>query len=171
MKLEEGQVYEGTISISGGEGPFRRWIVVAPFGKTHIHCVDDPLDLHCWPAPLIQYGIESGRMRYVDHQPEHPAIRVQRIKETLGVRDAHMSVSETSLERMLGALRSALMGGEDYAPYLAGEILAAAARSPLLLHRREHILGTVQELIGNVPGLQVSLSPGCAGADFSSPMT
>lgn len=143
MELEEGQIYEGTLSISGGDGPHRRWLVVSPFGKTHIHCVDDPLDLHCWPASLIEPGIESGRLRYVGMDPAHPGIRVQRLKETLGIRDVHLSINEGQLERLLTALRSAVAAEADYAPYLAGEILSVVARSALLLDRQEGIATTV----------------------------
>ena len=149
MQIEEGQVYEGGISLSGGDGPHRRWLVVSPFGKAHIHSVDDPLDLHCWPASLVQSGIESGRLWYVDKLPDHPAIHVQRLKEQLGVRDAHLSLSEQALERLLEALRMSIVAGEAYAPYLAGEILAATAHSALLLGRREQIIAAVQAVLGN----------------------
>lgn len=149
MELEEGQIYEGTLSISGSDGPFRRWLVVSPFGKTHIHCVDDPLDLHCWPASLVEPGIESGRLHYVGNDPDHPAIRVQRLKETLGVRDVHLSINELQLERLLDALRSAAAEEADYAPYLAGEILSAIARSALLLDRRGAIAHAVHSILEN----------------------
>ena len=66
IKLEEGQIYEGTISLSGNDGLKRRWIVVSPFGKTHIHSIDDPTDLHCWPASLVQEGVHNGRMKLVE---------------------------------------------------------------------------------------------------------
>ncbi|MBI5042190.1 MAG: hypothetical protein HZB57_13595 [Gammaproteobacteria bacterium] len=149
MQLEEGQVYEGGISLSGGDGPFRRWLVVSPFGKTHIHCVDDPLALHCWPATLVQSGIESGRLRYVDKRPDHPAIQVQRLKEKLGVHDAHLSISEQTLERLLDALRTAVNAGEAYASYLAGEILSAVSHSALLINRCEQITATVHAVLGD----------------------
>lgn len=149
MQLEEGQIYEGGISLSGDDGPFRRWLVVAPFGKTHIHSVDDPLDLRCWPVTLIEWGIESGRLNYAGKIPDHPALEVQRIKERLGVRDAHLSLSERSLERMLDALREAVEEGADCAPYLAGEILSAALHSALMAGRSEQIVTGVQSLIGD----------------------
>lgn len=149
MELEEGQIYEGTLSISGGDGPFRRWLVVSPFGKTHIHCIDDPLDLHCWPAGLVEPAIESGRLRYVGKAPEHPGVRVQRIKEALGVRDVHLSINEHQLDRLLAALRRAVVNEADSAPFLAGEILSAAARSALLLDRHELIAATVHGILEN----------------------
>ena len=149
MQLEEGQIYEGGISISGGDGPFRRWLVVSPFGKVHIHSVDDPLELHCWPATLVESGIESGRLRYVGGALDHPALAVQRIKERLGVRDAHLSISQHSLERLLDALRTATDAGEQYALYLAGEILSAVSRSAFLINQREQLSATVYAVLGN----------------------
>lgn len=149
MQLEEGQIYEGGISISGGDGPLRRWLVVAPFGKTHIHTIDAPLDLHCWPVTLVESGIESGRLRYVGTEPDHPALQVQRIKERLGVRDAHLSISEQCLERLLGALRFAVETGMEYAPYLAGELLAAVSHSVLPMNRGEQIAACVHGLLGD----------------------
>lgn len=171
MELEEGQIYEGTLSISGGDGPFRRWLVVSPFGKTHIHCIDDPLDLHCWPASLVEPGIESGRLRYVGKDPEHPGIRVQRLKEALGVRDVHLSINDRQLDRLLGALRSAVAAEADYAPYLAGEILSAVARSALLLERQEAIAASVHDILEN-RGITapLSLAPG-AGENTVWPAT
>lgn len=149
MQLEEGQVYEGGISLSGGEGPFRRWLVVAPFGKTHLHSVDDPLDLHCWPATLVEWGIESGRLSYVGKISNHPALEVQRIKERLGVRDVHLSISEQSLNRLLDALREAIETGAGCAAYLAGEILSAALHSALMVGRSEKIVAAVHSLLGD----------------------
>lgn len=149
MELEEGQIYEGTLSISGGDGPFRRWLVVSPFGKTHIHCIDDPLDLHCWPASLVEPGIGSGRLRYVGKEPEHPSIRVQRLKESLGLRDVHLSINERQLDRLLDALRSAVAAEADYAPYLAGEILGAIARSAMLLERQDTLVKSVHCILEN----------------------
>lgn len=149
MELEEGQIYEGTLSISGGDGPFRRWLVVSPFGKTHIHCVDDPLDLHCWPASLVEPGIVSGRLHYAGKDTDHPGIRVQRLKEALGLRDVHLSINERQLDRLLDALRSAAAEEADYAPYLAGEILSAIARSALLLDRQDAITQSVHSILQN----------------------
>lgn len=147
MQLEEGQIYEGGISLSGGDGPYRRWLVVAPFGKTHIHSIDEPLELHCWPATLVEWGIESGRLTYVGKQSNHPALDVQRIKERLRVRDVHLSISEQSLGRLLDALRDALEMNADCAPYLAGEIFAAATHSALMTGRGEQIVAAVEGLL------------------------
>lgn len=171
MELEEGQIYEGTLSISGGDGPFRRWLVVSPFGKTHIHCIDDPLDLHCWPASLIEPGIESGRLRYVGKDPGHPGIRVQRIKEALGVHDVHLSINARQLELLLEALRTAVTQGQDYAFFLAGEILSATARSALLLDRQTAISATVHAILARqeYPGPTVAQMSGVADLGSAAP--
>ncbi|MBU1190083.1 MAG: hypothetical protein KKA36_00770 [Gammaproteobacteria bacterium] len=159
MQLEEGQVYEGGISISGDDGPFRRWLVVSPFGKTHIHCVDDPLDLHCWPVKLIEWGVESGRLSYIGKIPEHPAIQVQRVKEQLGVRDTHLSIPLLCIERLVEALRAAVDSGEDYAVYLAGEIISSASHSALLQSHRERLISTVHTILGEGEFAAPSLVP------------
>ena len=162
MQLEEGQIYEGGISLSGGDGPFRRWLVVAPFGKTHIHSVDEPLELHCWPVTLVEWGIESGRLSYGGKQSHHPALEVQRIKERLGVRDVHLSISEQSLGRLLEALHDALEAHAECAPYLAGEILSAATHSALGMGREEQIIAAVESLLSGagLAGSPVGLANG-----------
>ena len=147
MQLQEGQVYEGTISISGDDGPFRRWIVVAPFGKTHIHCIDEPLRLRCWPAALVEAGVQSGRLRLVDTVSDHPIIAVQRLKETLKVPDTHLAISARNLQRLLDALRDAVRAKLDYAPYLAGEILAAVERTAVLAHRQDDVATKVHAIL------------------------
>lgn len=147
MELEEGQIYEGSLSISGGDGPFRRWLVVAPFGKMHIHCIDDPLDLHCWPASLVPPALAAGRLRYIGCDTDHPGVRAQRLKEALGVRDVHLSINGRQLERLLDALRTAVADGEELATYLAGEILSATARSALLMEREATVAATVHAIL------------------------
>lgn len=172
MHIEEGQVYEGGVSLSGEAGPFRRWLVVAPFGKMHIHSIDTPLELHCWPVNLLQAGIGSGRLSYIGTDPDHPAIEVQRIKERLGVRDAHLSLSLSALERLVAALRHAVAGGAVYAPYLAGEILTAVSHSILPLQQGPQLLATVHDLLSGagpvaasyVGGDPIEIGTGMAGA-------
>jgi len=34
MDLEEGQIYEGSVSLMGEEGPLRNWLVIAPLADT-----------------------------------------------------------------------------------------------------------------------------------------
>lgn len=129
MELQEGQILEGTISISGGAGPLRRWIVVAPSGKTHIHSVDNPVELHCWPIHAALTGLENGKLKLIGYEPDHPVLRLQRAKEAIGVTDAHMGLNQASLDKMIDLLERAAMVGEAYTPYAAGEILALMPRA------------------------------------------
>lgn len=129
VELQEGQIFEGTISMAGGVGPLRRWIVVAPSGKTHIHSIDDPVDLHCWPINAALAGLENGNLKLVGYEPDHPVLRLQRAKEALGVTDAHMGLNPASLNKMIDLLERAAMTGEAYTPYAAGEILALMPRT------------------------------------------
>lgn len=130
MQYNEGEIYEGTISLSGGEGPLRRWIVVAPFGKAQIHSIDNPLELHCWPIALIELGVREGKLKFVGTDTNHPVITLQRVKERVGIEDSHLGLHGASLNAMLELLDCAAMTGEAYTPYVAGEILALSfARS------------------------------------------
>jgi len=135
MQLQEGQIYEGPVSAFGGEGPPQRWLVVAPFGKKHCHSVGDPMDLHCMPLAIAQEAVEEGRLKLVSESEDHPALRLQRTKERLGIHDAHMGLRGASLDRMIELLEQAARAGEDFAPYAAGEVLALVCR----LHSAEQI--------------------------------
>lgn len=169
MHLDEGQVYEGTISISGGDGKFRRWIVVSPFGKTHIHSIDEPLEMRCWPAALVESGIESGRLRYVGTDPEHPAVQVQRIKERLEIRDAHLSLSKQCLDRLIGALRDAVEDDSELVPFIAGEILSAAAHSALVGNQREEVAESVYAVLGVRRDISLEAVIPCGGSTNAIP--
>lgn len=144
MELQEGQVFEGAISISGGVGPLRRWIVVAPSGKTHIHSIDNPVELHCWPLHAALTGLENGNLKRIGYEPDHPVLRLQRAKEALGITDAHMGLNQASLDKMIDLLERAAMVGETYTPYAAGEIIALMPRTlyseeeALAIERRVH---------------------------------
>lgn len=129
MQLEEGQIYEGDISLSGSEGPHRRWIVISPFGRTHIHSLDDPLHLHCWPLSALVDGLKAGRVKLVDTAPEHPLIQLQRRKEAAGLADVHLGLKGTAMERMFELLETAVTEDAPYVQHAAGEIIAFAARS------------------------------------------
>jgi hypothetical protein len=131
MKLQEGQVYEGRISLTGGEGPLRRWLVVAPFGKTHIHSVDDPLETHCWPVTAISEGLAAGRVSLIGYDPDHPMIRLQRAKEACGIRDAALGLPRDMLEKMVALLKQALVEDREVALYAAGEIIELIQRTPV----------------------------------------
>jgi hypothetical protein len=131
MELQEGEVYEGRISLTGGEGPLHRWLVIAPFGKTHIHSIDDPLDTHCWPASALINGLKEHRARRVDYQPNHPMLRLQRAKEAWDVRDTALGLSGERLHKMLALMKQALVEDRDVALYAAGEIITLLQRTPL----------------------------------------
>ena len=124
MELGEGQIYQGKVALSGADGPMRRWIVVAPFGKIHAHSIDNPINLHCLPASVIQLGCRQGRLQLVGYEPDHPILRLQRAKESLDIRDSHLGLHSESMDKMLALLEAAVTADEDYALYAAGEILA-----------------------------------------------
>lgn len=151
--IKEGQIYEGSISISGDQDISRTWIVVSPFGKTHIHSIDDPLDLHCWPAPLIEEGLRKGLISLVGEEPEHPMVRLQREKETLQIQDTHLGLDDERVNRMLDLLQNATERGADTAPYVAGEILSSLDRSNFSEEDRNEIEFLVNEQLGRLQGL------------------
>jgi hypothetical protein len=125
MNFIEGQIYRGNITMSGGnDGPTRSWIVVSPFDKTHIHSIDDPLELHCWPLFSAQKGIEGGCLELIETDPDHPVMQLQREKEKLDINDVHLGLHGESLDKMFQLLEQAAAKGLSYAPYAAGEILA-----------------------------------------------
>ena len=130
MKFTEGQIFKGNISLSGGDdGPTRSWIVVSPFNKTHIHSIDDPLDLHCWPLFSAEKGIEGGYLKLIKTDIEHPVMQLQRDKEKFDISDVHMGLHGESLKKMFQLLERAVANGLSYAPYAAGEILAFIDRA------------------------------------------
>lgn len=127
--LSEGQIYEGGISISGESGPYRRWIVIAPFGRLHAHSIDDPFDLHCLPLYPLTKGLENGRLRYVENELDHPMVQLQRVKEAFQVRDTHMGIAGCNVEKMMAILEDAVAQNQAYAPYAAAEILTLLSDS------------------------------------------
>lgn len=131
MDLEEGQIYEGSVSLMGEEGPLRNWLVIAPFGKLHIHSIDDPLELHCWPAATLEMGVEAGRVRLVGQDSGHPVIRLQRMKEEMEIRDSDLGLSNENLHKMLRLLHRLFDEHSELAPYAAGEVFALMRRSPI----------------------------------------
>lgn len=135
MKLVEGQIYEGPVSAFGGDGPLQRWMVVAPFGKMHCHSISDPLDLHCMPLAIAKEVTAEGRLTLTGTTTEHPVLRLQRRKESLGIQDAHLGLRGRNLERMLELLERAVADGDDYAPFAAGEVLSLLCR----LHSDEQV--------------------------------
>jgi len=131
MNLQEGQIYEGRISMTGADGPLHRWMVVAPYGRTHIHSVDDPLDTHCWPAIAVTEGLSAGRVKLVDYNPDHPAIRLQRTKEAWDIPDTALGLPRDKLEKMVALMKDALVTDREMGLYAAGEIIELMARTPL----------------------------------------
>ena len=153
MTIKEGQIYEGTISISGGGDVPRRWIVVSPFGKTHIHSIDNPLELHCWPAPLIEEGLKKGLVSLVGEEPEHPMVELQRDKEALAIHDTHLGLDNNSANRMLDLLQTAAENGKETAPYVAGEILSSLERSNFSEEDHNEIIFLVNEHLNKLDSL------------------
>lgn len=151
--IKEGQIYEGSISISGSNGIQRKWIVVAPFGKTHIHSIDDPLDLHCWPAVLIEEGLKNGLIEFVGEEPQHPMVALQRDKEALNIQDSHLGLNNNNVNLMLDMLQSATEFGKPTAPYVAGEILASLDRSNFSEEDRNEIEFMVNEQLTRLQSL------------------
>ncbi len=152
MEIKEGQIYEGTISLSGSEDEKRRWIVVSPFGKTQIHAIDDPTEPHCWPMSLIQDGLRSGRLKFIETCLTHPVLKLQRAKEAMNIRDIHLGFSEETLNKMLELLEDAAGTGKVYTPYAAGEILEFMTRStfsPVYCHEVELQVNNIVKDWGN----------------------
>lgn len=131
MNLQEGQVFEGRLSLTGAEGPMRRWLIVAPFGKTHIHSIDNPLETHCWPARAISEGLAAERVKLVDFCPDHPMIRLQRAKEAYGIRDTALGLPRDRLEKMLKLVKQLVDKDREVALYAAGEIIELLQRTAL----------------------------------------
>jgi hypothetical protein len=156
VKLQEGQVYEGHVSLSGGEGPLRRWLVVAPFGKTHIHSIDNPLSTHCWPAWAISEGMAAERARLVDFCPDHPMIRLQRAKEVWGIRDTALGLPRQALEQMVALMRQAMTDDKDMAVYAAGEIIELLKRTPLPRAQTKSIERHLDKVLGHT-GINTAL--------------
>lgn len=130
MKFDEGQIYKGTITVSGGDdGPIRDWIVISPFNKTHILSINDPLDLHCWPLYSAEKGLEGGYLDLVATDIQHPAMQLQRLKEKHNINDTHLGLHGERLDKMFKLLEQAVLTVEPYAPYAAGEILAFIERA------------------------------------------
>jgi hypothetical protein len=146
MKFREGQIFKGNISLSGGnDGPTRNWIVVSPFNKTHIHSIDDPLDLHCWPLFSAQKGIEGGYLKLIETDINHPVMQLQRDKEKFDINDVHMGLHGETLNKMIQLLEQAVANGLSYAPYAAGEILAFMARANHSKKQAENIKNLVNQ--------------------------
>ncbi|GAB6041804.1 hypothetical protein [Endothiovibrio diazotrophicus] len=124
MQFTEGEIYQGGISITGGEGTDRRWIVVAPFGKRHLQSIDAPTEIHYRPLHAAERGLREGRLERIGFEPQHPVLLLQRMKEEHQISDTHLGLRGENLEKMLHLLHSAAHVGESWAPFVAGEILS-----------------------------------------------
>lgn len=155
MELQEGQIYKGGISLMGDEGPYRSWLVVAPFGNLHIHSIDDPLDLHCWPAIAAEKGLANNRLKLVGAQPDHPVISLQRLKERHDIRDIDLGLSNENLDKMLRLLEQLLDDSSALAAYAAGEVMAMLRRSAFSV---EHIASVEQQITSRLGRIDLSSS-------------
>lgn len=60
----------------------------------------------------------------MEPQPDHPIIRLQRVKETSGLVDIHKGLQGRLLKQALQLLDKSAAERADYTPYLAAEIIA-----------------------------------------------
>lgn len=152
MHFKEGQIYNGNITISGGDhGPVMNWIIVSPFNKSHIQSIDDPLDIHCWPLDAARKGVEGDFLKLVDTNFQHPVVHLQRDKEKLGICDIHLGLHGEHLNKMLNLLTSAVREDKPYAPFVAGEILAFTRRA---LHSNSDITNIRKQVNDHLQMLQ-----------------
>ncbi len=145
--VSEGQIYEGAVSLSGENGPYHRWMVIAPFGRTHALSIDNPFDLHCLPLHPLQCGLESGRLRYVESEADHPMLQLQRVKELYQVRDTHLGLAGDNIDKMLTILEDAIETQQSYAPYAAAEILALLSESLCTPEEEQRVRNRVYEMV------------------------
>ena len=140
MDLRPGDIYQGAITAFGHPGPLTHWIVVDPFGRTHLHSFDDPYHLHCMPLTIARQAMKDGTLQWLMYDPEHPVIELQRAKERMDIPDAHLGLRGPFLTRMLTLLENAVANGAPYAPYAAGEILSLSC-----IHQNEEQRHQVQD--------------------------
>ncbi len=145
--VSEGQIYEGTVSISGESGPYHRWMVIAPFGRVHALSIDNPFDPHCLPLHPLQRGLESGRLRYVESEADHPMLQLQRVKELHQVRDTHLGLAGDNIDKMLAILEDAIEKQLSYAPYAAAEILTLLSESLCAPDQEQRVRNRVYDLV------------------------
>lgn len=151
MKLEEAQILAGEVASFGGPGPMQRWIIVAPFGKAYALSIDDPSEPHIMPLCVARDALVEGRLKIVGRDEHHPALRLQRAKEQMNVRDTHMGLYGDNLAKMLQLLRDALASGKDYAAYAAGEIQAMLRGARYRYRNLDVVQEELQAILGNYP--------------------
>ena len=123
MEFREGEIFDGGLSITGGEGARRRWIVVAPFGKCHLQSIDVPSDIRHRPLHAAERGLHEGHLHWIGYDPEHPVLLLQRLKEERQISDTHLGLRGENLRKMLRLLDAAARSGDPCTPFVAGEIL------------------------------------------------
>lgn len=163
MHLVEGQIYAGEIGSFGGEDIYQHWIVIAPFGKTYLQSADEPMNVHFMPIHIAHMAIDSNQFRLIATNPHHPIICLQRAKEARNIRDTHMGCCGDNLNQMLALLNRAVADGADFAPYVAGEILAMLKSARYRFRDTTALEKQVQEIFaamptGPLPLAQASLS-------------
>jgi len=162
MHLVEGQIYAGEIGSFGGEDSYQHWIVIAPFGKTYLQTADDPLSVHFMPIHIAHMAIDSGQFHLVEMNSLHPIVRLQRAKEARTIRDTHMGCCGDNLNQMVSLLNRAVSDNIDFAPYLAGEILAMLKSARYRFRDTTTLEKQVQDMFSRVPSgfanAQASLS-------------
>lgn len=158
MSLMEGQVFEGEVGSFGAEAPLQQWIVVSPFGKTCLHSITDSLEHRFMALATAQNAIEQGRLRYRSFDQDHPVVHLQRRKEQRDVRDTHMSADKLAVARMMALLDEAIKEGQDYAPFLAGEVLAMLERARYRYGDTAPLVEQVHSLFATMPAA-MAVSP------------
>lgn len=151
MKLEEAQILAGEVASFGGPGPMQRWIIVAPFGKAYALSIDDPSEPHIMPLCVARDALVEGRLKIVGRDEHHPALRLQRAKEQMNVRDTHMGLYGDNLAKMLQLLRDAVATGKDYAAYAAGEIQAMLQGARYRFRDLDAVQEELQAILGGHP--------------------
>ena len=151
MQLEEGQLYAGGVSLTGDDGPYHDWIVVSPFGRMHLHSIDDPLLLHCLPLNAAHRSLAAGGMRLVGSDPDHPVLQLQREKERRGIQDSHLGLHGEDLQGMLELLEEAVAARSPYAAYAAGEIRGLINTELCSAHEVERALARVEAALASLP--------------------
>ena len=145
MKLQPGDIYEGPITSFGHEGEQSRWIVISPFGKTHLHSIDNPFHLHCMPLAIAEQAVDEGRLKLVEQDANHPVMELQHEKERLGISDSHLGLRGEQLKKMLTLMRDAAEENRTYFPYAVGELL-----SFVNIHQNDTVRGYVFSEIESV---------------------
>lgn len=148
MSLMEGQIFEGEVGSFGHEAPRQRWIVVSSFGKLGLHAISDPLEHHFMSLTVAKSAVDHGTLVYAATEMDHPVIKLQRAKEARQIRDTHMSVSKTAFDQMMTLLEDVIVDRRDYAPYLAGEILAMLERARYRYTDTAPLVARVNMLVG-----------------------